>query len=57
MPGHGQYSLMCNERGGAIDDLYAYQLADSVYLLIINASRIELDVAWLQAQAAKSPVN
>ena len=53
VPGHGQYSLMCNERGGAIDDLYAYQLADCVYLLIINASRIEPDVAWLQAQAAK----
>src|SRR5712692_5037384 len=25
-PGHGQYTLMCNERGGAIDDLYAYRL-------------------------------
>jgi len=52
-PGLGQYTLMCNERGGAIDDLYAYQLADSVYFLIINASRIEPDVAWLQAQAAE----
>jgi len=52
-PGLGQYSLMCNERGGAIDDLYAYQLADSVYFIIINASRIEADVAWLQARAAE----
>ncbi len=51
-PGHGQYTLMCNEHGGVIDDLYAYQLADSVYLLVINASRVEADVAWLQAQAA-----
>ena len=32
---------MCNERGGVIDDLYAYQLSAEVYLLIINASRIE----------------
>ena len=54
-PGHGQYTLMCNERGGVIDDLYAYQLSADVYLLIINASRIEPDVAWLQAQAAKFP--
>src|SRR5450756_2147393 len=23
-PGQGQYTLMCNERGGVIDDLYAY---------------------------------
>ena len=52
-PGQGQYTLMCNEGGGAIDDLYAYRLSDEVYLLIINASRIEADVAWLQAQAAQ----
>jgi len=51
--GHGQYSLMCNERGGVIDDLYAYRLSVDVYFLIINASRIADDVAWLQAQAAK----
>jgi len=52
-PGEGQYTLMCNERGGVIDDLYAFRLSDEVFLLIINASRIEPDVAWLQAQAAK----
>ena len=54
-PGEGQYTLMCNERGGVIDDLYAYRLSGEVFLLIINASRIEPDVAWLQAQAAKFP--
>ena len=53
--GQGQYTLMCNPRGGVIDDLYAYQLSDGVYLLIINASRIEPDVAWLQARAAEFP--
>jgi len=51
-PGGGQYSLMCHERGGVIDDLYVYQLSREIYLLIINASRIPEDVAWLQAQAA-----
>lgn len=51
--GQGQYTLMCNERGGVIDDLYAYRLSADVYFLIINASRIEADVAWLQVQAAK----
>ena len=54
-PGEGQYTLMCQERGGVIDDLYAYRLSGEVFLLIINASRIEPDVAWLQAQAAKFP--
>ena len=52
-PGRGQYTLMCNDRGGTVDDLYAYQLSDGVYLLIINASRIEADVAWLQSRAAE----
>src|ERR1700733_10974559 len=53
VPGMGQYTLMCNERGTAIDDLYAYRLCGDVYFLVINASRIEADVAWMQAQAAK----
>ena len=48
--GQGQYTLMCNERGGVIDDLYAYRLAADDYLLIINASRIGDDVAWLERQ-------
>jgi aminomethyltransferase len=52
-PGQGQYTLMCNEHGGVIDDLYAYRLAPDAYFLVINASRVEADVAWLQAQAAK----
>jgi aminomethyltransferase len=54
-PGEGQYTLMCNERGGVIDDLYAYRLSGEVFLLIINASRIEPDVAWLKSQAAGFP--
>jgi len=52
-PGLGQYTLMCNERGGVVDDLYAYQLSEGIYFLVINASRVPDDVAWLQAQAAK----
>jgi aminomethyltransferase len=54
-PGHGQYSLMCNERGTVIDDLYAFHLCGDVYFLVINASRIEADVALMQAQVAKFP--
>jgi aminomethyltransferase len=54
-PGLGQYTLMCNERGTVIDDLYAYRLCGDVYFLVINASRIKADVAWIQAQAEKFP--
>src|SRR5262245_21197708 len=52
VPGQGQYTLCCNERGGVSDDLYVYRLAEAEYLLIINASRIEADVAWMEKQLA-----
>ncbi len=48
--GQGQYTLLCNERGGVIDDLYAYRIGPAEYLLIVNASRIEADVEWLTAR-------
>lgn len=47
-PGWGQYSLMCNEHGGTVDDLYVYRLAKEKFLLIVNASRIEADYEWLK---------
>src|SRR5213595_3480301 len=54
-PGTGQYTLMCNPQGGVIDDLYAYRLGETDYLLIVNASRIEADFIWLQEQWAEFP--
>ena len=36
------------EQGGTIDDLYVYRLEPESFLLVINASRIEADVAWLR---------
>jgi len=51
----GQYTLMCNERGGAIDDLYVYQVQAEEFLLIVNASRIGADAAWLGRQLAAFP--
>src|SRR5438093_768407 len=49
--GQAQYTLMCNERGGVIDDLIVYRVEPSVYLLVINAANIEKDFAWMNAQA------
>jgi aminomethyltransferase len=54
-PGGGQYTLCCNERGGVVDDLYVYRLGRHEYLLIVNASRIEADVAWLQSRLDAFP--
>lgn len=49
-PGQGQYTLLCQDNGGVIDDLYAYRLSDTNYLLIVNASRLEIDWMWIKAQ-------
>src|ERR1019366_4195917 len=55
-PGEGQYTLMCNERGGVIDDLYAYRLSGEVFLLIIDASRNYAAVA-VQGPRVKEFIN
>ena len=53
--GQGQYTLLCQENGGVVDDLYAYRLDAELYLLILNASRIDVDVAWFQARLTALP--
>jgi len=50
--GAAQYSLMLNERGGVIDDLIVYRLGADHFLLVVNASMIEEDAAWLCARMA-----
>jgi len=47
--GEAQYSLMCNERGGIVDDLVVYRLAPERCLLVVNAARAGEDVAWMRA--------
>ncbi|MDQ2867534.1 MAG: glycine cleavage system aminomethyltransferase GcvT [Verrucomicrobiota bacterium] len=44
----GQYTFLLNENGGVIDDLILYRIADTEFLLVVNASRIEDDFAWLE---------
>ena len=55
--GQGQYTLMCNARGGVVDDLYVYRLGDEEYLLIVNASRIDADWDWIQEQYESGAVS
>jgi aminomethyltransferase len=42
-----QYSCLCEEGGGVIDDLFAYRLGADRYLLITNAANHERDLSWL----------
>jgi aminomethyltransferase len=46
--GQAQYTLLTNEPGGILDDLIVYRLEATRYLLIVNASNREQDVAWLR---------
>jgi aminomethyltransferase len=46
--GQVQYSLLCYEDGGIVDDLTLYRLADDHYMMTVNASNIEKDWAWVE---------
>ncbi len=50
--GGAQYSLMCREDGGVLDDLFTYRLAEWEFLTVTNAANHEKDLAWFQAHAA-----
>ncbi|WP_454980857.1 glycine cleavage system aminomethyltransferase GcvT [Capnocytophaga haemolytica] len=45
--GRAQYSCMPNDKGGIVDDLLVYKIADEHYMLVVNASNIEKDWAWI----------
>jgi aminomethyltransferase len=45
--GQAQYSCLPNDKGGIIDDLIVYKIADNDYLLVVNASNIEKDWNWI----------
>lgn len=46
--GQGQYTLMLFESGGVLDDLILYRITGDGYLLVVNASMIAHDAAWLK---------
>ena len=54
-PGGAQYSLVCREDGGVLDDLFTYRLEPSGeqerFLTVVNASNAESDFDWFRRQA------
>jgi len=46
-PGKAQYTAMCYEDGGIVDDLIVYMLEENDYMLVVNASNIEKDFNWI----------
>jgi aminomethyltransferase len=49
--GGAQYSCLCQEDGGVLDDLFAYRLGGDRYLVVTNAANHEADLAWLGRQS------
>lgn len=45
-----QYTLMCSEDGGTLDDLILYRLESDRFMLCVNAANIQADRGWLQQQ-------
>ncbi len=46
--GKAQYTCMCYEDGGIVDDLIVYKLFDDAgYIVVVNASNIEKDLNWI----------
>ncbi|MDO1500747.1 glycine cleavage system aminomethyltransferase GcvT [Winogradskyella maritima] len=48
--GKAQYSCIPNETGGIVDDLIVYRVKDDTYLLVVNASNIEKDWAFISSK-------
>jgi len=49
-PGKAQYSCMCYEDGGIVDDLIIYMLAENEYMLVVNGANVEKDFEWIASQ-------
>lgn len=47
-PGRARYSLFCTERGGIVDDLVVFKRSAEKMRLVVNASRLGADLAWIE---------
>ena len=54
--GQAQYSMLCADDGGVVDDLIAYRVGDDEVLIVPNAANTPAVVAALEAAAADSPI-
>ena len=50
------YGMMCHPTGGVVDDLLVYKMAHQRYFLVINASNIDKDVAWIMQHSKEFDV-
>lgn len=51
--GGAQYSVLCRQDGGVLDDLFTYRLSEDRFLTVTNASNHERDLAWFRRHAGE----
>lgn len=51
--GDAQYSAMCYDHGGIVDDILIYKYEDK-FMLVVNASNLEKDLQWLEDHKPES---
>jgi aminomethyltransferase len=49
--GGAQYSVLCRDDGGVLDDLFTYRLGPDRYVTVTNAANHDKDLAWFLAHA------
>ena len=54
--GHVQYTLLCREDGGVVDDVTLYRVNDQRFVFCVNAGNIAKDLAWIQEHAGAATV-
>ncbi len=54
--GQCKYAMLCDERGGVVDDILVYRYAADHYMVVLNASNREKDLAWMQAYRLEGTV-
>jgi aminomethyltransferase len=50
--GQVRYSVMCNDRGGCVDDLMVYRLDEETFWVVVNAANRQKDFEWMKAHAS-----
>jgi aminomethyltransferase len=51
--GGAQYSCLCRDDGGVLDDLFTYRLGEDRYLTVTNAANHVRDLEWFEAHAVE----
>lgn len=52
-PGKAQYSLLCTDAGGVVDDIIVYRLGVSEFIVVVNASNRVKALAWFETHRTK----